>query len=340
MKCTLTPLAVLALTLAIFAGCRAQITHHVSRMYLGTIVNITIIADSHEHAARAAEAAFSEIARIEALMSPRSTSGDVYRINHHASRKSVAVSDETFELLLRAQEVWAKSGGAFDITFASIACFWNLADSKFKPPAASLLKRHITKVDSARMILNRKKKTVKFTLPGMKIGLGGIAKGYAILRAIEVLRAQGIRHAIVEAGGDLMVIGDNNSTPWRVGLRNPRRDDILAALSLRSGETIATSGDYERFAMYQGMRYHHIFDPKTGFPANRCISVSVLCDDPVKADAYATAFFVMGKEHAFLLAKKENVQAIIIEPGMKIYMSESLKEKIHFFGKQEVIWTR
>ncbi len=333
-------MAAVALTLAMFAGCRAQITHYTSRMYLGTIVNITIVADSHEHAARAAEAAFAEIGRIEALMSPRSTSGDVYRINQYASRKSVAVSDETFELLLRAKEVWGKSSGAFDITFASIASFWNLTDSTFKPPTASLLKQHLGKVDSAKMILNRKKKTVKFSLPGMKIGLGGIAKGYAIMRAIEVLRAQGIQHAIVEAGGDLMVIGDNNGRPWRVGLRNPRKDDILAVLSLRSGETVATSGDYERLAMYQGRRYHHILDPKTGFPANRCISVSVLCDDPVKADAYATAFFVMGKEQAFPLANKENVQAIVIEPYMNIYVSESLKEKIHIFGKQEVVWMR
>lgn len=335
----LTP--IVALTLFVLTGCRPQVTHQVSKLYLGTIINITVIADSHEKASQAAEAAFKEIGRIEALMSPVSISGDVYRINHDAARGPVEVSDETFSLLCHSKEVWERSGGAFDITFASLSQFWNFKKTPFIPPDADFLKKHLAKVDSMKMLLDAKKKTVKFTKAGMKIGLGGIAKGYAIYLAIEMLRAHGIRNAIVEAGGDLMVIGRKNGNFWRVGLAHPRQKEIVAVIELKDGQSIATSGDYERFAIYKGVRYHHIIDPKTGFPANRCVSVSVICDDPVEADAYATAFFVMGRERAFDLMKvHRNLEAIIIDPDMKIYASASLRGKIHLIREQELIWVQ
>ncbi len=335
----LTPFLFLALTPFALFGC-SQVTHHVSRLHLGTVVNITIITDSHDHAAKAAEAAFVEISRIEMLMSPV-LKGDVFRINKEAEDHPVTVSDETFAVIHRAKEIWQETAGAFDITFASISKFWDFNRIPFIPPQKNIIQKYLYLVNSDNLLLDARNKTVKFAKKHMKIGLGGIAKGFAILRAIEILRAQSITNAIVEAGGDLMVIGSKGSEQWRVGLAHPRAQEILSIIDLSDGCAIATSGDYERFAMHRATRFHHILDPKTGFPANRCISVSVICSDPVSADAYATAFFVLGKERAFeIIKKKGNLEAIIIEPDMRIYASESLKKRMHMLLDMKINWIK
>lgn len=137
-------------------------------------------------------------------------------------------------------------------------------------------------------------KKISFRRRGVKVGLGGIAKGYAVQRGIEVLREKGVAAAIVEEGGDLQVLGSKYGKAWLTGIRHPRKDDLLAALAMNDGEAIATSGDYERFASYGGRKYHHIIDPRTGKPSASLASVSVIAGDPVTADAYATALFVMG----------------------------------------------
>lgn len=328
-----------AVTLFLSSGCRQQITHQVSRIYLGTIINITIIADSHDVAANAAEAAFAEIARIESLLSPKSESGDVARANRYASKVDVQISEETFRIIERAKGIWQKTDGAFDITFASIAHLWNFGKKPFMPPSRQSVLSLLDRIDSGKLVLDHNKKTVHYKKAGIKIGLGGIAKGYAIRRAIEIIRSHGIQNAIVEAGGDLMVIGNKSGSLWRVGLAHPRKQEILAAILLEDGQSVATSGDYERFSTYRGRRYHHILDPKTGFPAMRCVSVSVICSDPEMADAYATAFFVMGRQRAFEFMRNEkNLEAIIIEPDMKIYASESLKGKVHIQDMHQVCW--
>lgn len=310
-----------------YLSCNSLVEHRASSLQLGTVVNITIIAPSEREAVRAANAAFKEIARIEKLLSPVIEESDVYRINAYGSSKEVEVSEETLNLLHYAKEVWQNSERAFDITFASIAHLWDFSKPSFVPPSAARVNALRSLINSKYLILNDAKRTVKFQRKQMKIGLGGIAKGYAIKRAIEVLQQHGIQNAIVEAGGDLMVIGNKRGDRWYVALAHPRaKDEVVAILQLDPSTAIATSGDYERYAMYKGVRYHHIIDPKTGFPAKKCISVSVICNDPVKADAYATACFVLGKEKAFALAQKEQFGIIIIEENMKMYASESVKE--------------
>ncbi len=341
MKHEITATLIAVCGIFFLGECSPSVTHHVSRIALGTVVNITIAAESHDIAARAAEAAFAEIERIEALMSPKIATSDVARANRDAASYPVAISLETFDLINRAKKISDDTDGAFDISFASISHLWNFDKKPFIPPKPHDVQLLLNNFTSKNIVLDVHKKTVQYKTKRVKIGLGGIAKGYAIFRAMEVLRRYGIRHAIVDAGGDLMVIGHKGNEPWKVGLAHPRSKGILAVIDMQNGDSIATSGDYERFAMYNGVRYHHILNPNTGFPATGSISVSVMCDDPVLADAYATAFFVMGRKRAFELLKKHTrMRAIVIEQDMKVFASKSLKGGIRFLDEVEVQWVR
>lgn len=333
-------LFLMAITIAAgHISCREQVTHRVGRPLLGTMVNLTVIAESREKAVLAAEAAFAEIGRIESLMSPYAKGSDITRINDGAYRQPITISPETFALISKSKDIWRESGGAFDITFASIAHLWNYKSVPFIPPAREtvLALRHL--VDSGKMLLDDKKKTVKFTKPYMKIGLGAIAKGYAVLRAMDVLRRYGIRSAIVAAGGDLQFMGDKDGGDWIAGLIHPRTREIVIGIKMKDGDAVSTSGDYERFAMYRGIRYHHIIDPSTGEPARHFASVSVLSRNPVDCDGYDTAIFAMGMEKARkLMAKRPDLGVIVIGLDLKVWASPSLKGRILPLKEMTINW--
>jgi len=174
---------------------------------------------------------------------------------------------------------------------------------------------------------------------GMKIALGGIAKGYAIKRAADVLIEQGISSAIVDEGGDLQVIGKKFRKRWISGLVEPWKNDVLLSIKMNPGESIATSGNYARRAIYHHKIFHHIINPKTGKPTKTFSSVSVITKNPVEADAYATSIFVMGlKKTLQFLKHKKNLSVILIDLKNKIYISKSLKKRIVLFKKLNVVW--
>ena len=318
-------------------GCSDK-TYQFSRPLLGTIVNITVIG-AEERAADAADAAFAEISRIEGLMSPYKQSSSLCNINKNADKRPVAVDSETFNVISRSLEVSYETEGAFDISFASISKLWDYSKNPFIPPALSVVKRRILLVNYKNIVLNFKAQSLILNQKGMQIGLGGIAKGYAIRRGLMMLQKSGIEGGIVEAGGDLQVLGKKNGKNWVTGLMHPRKRSLILSVTLRNGESIATSGDYERFADYNGKRYHHIIDPKTGFPAQGMISVSVISKDPVLSDAYATAFFVMGikKTREFLRTHKD-IYVILIDEDMKFYVSSEQKDKINSFENLSIEW--
>ncbi|MCU0844256.1 MAG: FAD:protein FMN transferase [Spirochaetes bacterium] len=320
-------------------GCHKGELLTFNRPMLGTIITITIIADSREAGVRASEAAFSEILRIEALMSPLRAGSDIARLNNNGGCTPVPISNETFALVEKSIDVSRATGGAFDISFASLGRLWRLGSDDFRPPDARQVARSLPLVDYTKIRMYPDSLRISFALPGMKLGLGGIAKGYAIGRAVEVLRREGVRASIVDAGGDLKVTGDKYGEPWRVGLMHPHKREILLAIAARDGDSVVTSGDYERFATYNGERYHHIIDPKTGFPARGLASVTVICSDPVLADAYATAFFVMGGVRALeFLTTHPGITAIFIDPNMKVSASRKLKGRVDWLEKTEVEW--
>lgn len=319
-------------------GCNRGELATFSRPMMGTMVSLTVIADTRESGVRACEAAFGEIARIEALMSPKAADGDIARLNREAGCRPVSVSEETFALLRTSMEVSCETGGAFDVSFASLGGLWKLGGECFRPPEARQVARMLPLVDYRKIRLTEEGRRVSLA-PGMRLGLGGIAKGYAIARAVELLRREGVRASIVDAGGDLQVFGDKFGEPWRVGLMHPRKKEILLVIAARDGDSVVTSGDYERFAFHNGERYHHIINPKTGFPARGFSSVTVLCSDPVLADAYATALFVMGGVRALEFARAHpELKVILVDLDMKIAASKELKGRIEWREKVEAEW--
>ncbi|MBN2038425.1 MAG: FAD:protein FMN transferase [Spirochaetes bacterium] len=328
---------VVILILGLFCYNR-QNTYKFTRILLGTVVNITIISGSEAKALKASDQAFMEIERIENLMSPY-RDGDIKNINTNAYIKAVKVTEETLNLMLHAQEISGLTNGSFDITFAAISKLWNFKGKNFIPPEKKLLNKLLPGFNYKNISIATTAKTVKFKNRYTKIGLGGIAKGYAIKKGVLAIKDNGIDNAILEAGGDVQVLGDKFGKLWKIGLRHPRNDDLVLSILLKDEDSIASSGDYERYVIYKGKRYHHILDSNTGFPAYTFASVSVISKDPVDADAYATALFVMGKESAVnFLKERQDLKAIFIDSEMHLSASSELKEQVNVFGNEEIEW--
>lgn len=327
-----------ALTLISVPGCWNMVPYIISRPLMGTYINLTILADSENSASLAANAVFNEFSRIELLMSPYRNESDIYAINNRKG-STAEVSTETLELVQRSLDMSEKTGGAFDITFATVSRLWNLRAERFIPPSPQMVNHYLSSLNYRLISVNKAKSTIEIKKSLTKIGLGGIAKGYAVARAIAVLHSLGIRNAIVEAGGDLQVIGSNNGSPWTVGLKHPREQAIIGVIQLESGDSVVTSGDYERYAMHNGTRYHHILDPVTGFPARQFSSVTVVCSDPIEADALSTAFFVMGKEKVYrFLSMNSGIKVILIDDEMHIAASKDMKGRLTLLRNVAVEW--
>jgi thiamine biosynthesis lipoprotein len=297
---------------------------------MGTSIEITLQGGDEEVSQKVALQAFEEIKRIEQLMSPWIETSDVSRLNRSAGKEWVKVSLETFEVIQKSQKISGLSGGAFDITIAPLTQLWRMAREKGVPPAPEEIKNLMGLVNFKNLLVHSdgnaylKKK-------GMAIDLGGIAKGYAVDRTFETLTALGYKNLIVNAGGDLRVGGFKNNQPWSIGIQDPRDfRKIMAKISI-SDSAIATSGDYEKFFIYQDRRYHHILNPKTGYPAEECQSVTILCKDGMTADGLATAVFVLGSVMGYDLCQKmKGVECLIVDREGKALMTPGLKDLISF----------
>ncbi len=297
---------------------------------MGTVIEITLLGDNEEAANKAALRAFQEMKRIEQLMSPWIESADVFRINQSSGKERVKISPETLEVIKKAQEISELSDGRFDITIGPLAELWRKAREKKIPPSAEEVKEKLGLVNFKNIEMEREGK-VFLKKKGMAIDLGAIAKGYAVDKAFELLKSLGYKNVIVNAGGDLRVGGLKNNQPWSIGIQHPRESkNFLARISV-SDMAVATSGDYERFFIYEGKRYHHIFNPKDGFPTDDCQSVTVVCKEGMMADALATAVFVLGPEKGYTLCQKlEGVDCLIMDKEGKIILSPGLKGRISF----------
>lgn len=299
--------------------------HFVSeeRALMGTQVIIKAIGKNRTGLNLAIEAAFEEISRLEKMMSSFIPSSELSRINQHAGKGPVTVSRELFMLIERAQHFSTLTEGAFDISFASVGKLWNFRSEIL--PTDEAVKAQLPFVNYQKIRLNQRDTSVYLPFPRMEIGLGGIGKGYAMDRAMVVLSKQGIHNAMVMAGGDTLIKGKKGEDPWRVGLRDPdKAKGILAVLPLED-QAISTSGDYERFFINDGVRYHHILDTKTGFPTNTCRSVTILAKDATTSDALSTAVFVLGPQKGMdLIERLEEIEAIIVDNQGSIHLSSGL----------------
>jgi thiamine biosynthesis lipoprotein len=301
--------------------------HQVS---MGTLIEITLVGDDEEATIKATLQAFQEIKRIEQLMSPWIESSDVFRINRSAGKEWVKVSPETFKVIQKAKEISELSGGGFDITVGPLTQLWRMAREKKVPPPLEELKQKLDLVNFKNMMMDQEGK-VFLKKREMAIDLGGIAKGYAVDRAFELFNSLGHENLIVNAGGDLRTGGLKLDQPWIIGIQDPRAPQKMMARVSVSDAAIATSGDYEKFFIYQGKRYHHIFNPRDGFPTEGCQSVTILCKEGMVADALATAVFVLGPEKGYALCQKlEGVDCLIVDKEGKILFSPRLESRISF----------
>jgi thiamine biosynthesis lipoprotein len=297
---------------------------------MGTVVEITLVGEDEEAANKATFQSFQEIKRIEHLMSPWIDSSDVTRINQSAGKEWVKVSQETLRVIKKAREISELAEGGFDITVGPLTQLWRVAREKGIPPSADELKKKLDLVNFRNVMIDQEEK-VFLKKRGMSIDLGGIAKGYAVDRAFEVLRTLGYKNLIVNAGGDLRVGGSKLDQPWSIGIQDPRSSEKIMATVTISDSAIATSGDYEKFFIYQGKRYHHIFNPKDGLPSDGCQSVTIICKEGMVADALATAVFVLGPEKGYVLCQKlKGVDCLIVDKEGKIILAPGLKSRISF----------
>jgi thiamine biosynthesis lipoprotein len=298
---------------------------------MGTLVSFDVWTDDDAGAARAVEAGFDEFRRLEEMMTTWSPTSEVSRINSQAGIAPVHVSDETFDVIEMAQRAAQMSQGAFDISFYAMHGLWKFdEDLEEKVPSNSEIESRLPLVDYRKIVVDPKRKTVFLEKKGMGIGLGGIAKGYAVDRAVAILRRAGFNDAIVQAGGDLMFTGSKGGKPWAAGIRDPRgeRDSFFAVLRLEN-HAFSTAGDYERYFFLDGKRYHHIIDPKTGYPATRSRSVTIYAPNAFLADAIDDAVFILGWQKGIELVESiPEVGAVIVDDKGAVHVSKRMQDRV------------
>lgn len=296
-----------------------------------TYVSITVVSDDAKKAESAIDAGFEEIGRLETLLSFWTDTSEIAAINKNAGIKPVKISNDTFEIIERALYVSDKTGGAFDPTIGPLIRLWDFKNKK--RPDAKAVKEKLPLVDFKAMKLDKNNMTAFLNNTNMSFDTGGIAKGFAADKAAMKLRESGIKSALVAIGGDIIAFGTRpDGKPWRVGIRNPRSDnpaDIIASIDLRDS-AVSTSGDYERFFIEKNARYHHIINPKTGYPAMGCMSVTVIAPDATLTDGFSTGAFVLGPENGLKAIKENGLEGIIITTDGKTLVTEGIKNNLQW----------
>ncbi|MEK9713620.1 MAG: FAD:protein FMN transferase, partial [Thalassolituus sp.] len=288
-----------------------------------TDVIFTINTKDESAANQAIDNAIAEIQRIEALLSEWQPSSEISQINRNGFNQPVTVSAETLRLLEESLAISQASEGAFDITFKSAGRLWDFRNKTI--PSAEALAAATAAIDYHRVEITPALRQVRLLNPDTQIGLGGIAKGYAVDRAAQILRKAGFSEFTINAGGDLYAAGSNKV--WRVGIQHPRKQNALIATLPVANAAVATSGDYERFFKKDGIRYHHIIDPKTGLPARGSMSVTVIAPRAYMADALATAVFVLGPDAGLKMIEGiDGCAAMVVTNMGDIRVSSGLPE--------------
>lgn len=295
-----------------------------SRPMMGTEISVYLWHDDAEAGNAAVQAVFAEVARIDDLMSTYKEDSSISKINRDAAKGPVPAGDELFRLILRSLDISILTLGAFDITYDSIGQHYDFRERQ--RPDAATIKRQLDSIDYRLVKMDPNTQSIEFARDGVRINLGGIAKGYAVEQCIDILRGLGIQHAIVTAGGDSRLLGDRRGKPWMVGIKDPRKDDDVAVRIPLENEAISTSGDYERYFEEDGIRYHHIIQPDTGMPANGVHSATIVGPDAVITDALSTSVFVMGVDQGLkLIATLPDYEGIVIDAAGRMYYSDGLR---------------
>ncbi|WP_127140631.1 FAD:protein FMN transferase [Flagellimonas marinaquae] len=305
----------------------AQEIFHKTTKLMGSRFDLTVVANDSTEGRKYIEIAIEEITRIEKLISSWDTNSQTSEINRNAGIKPVKVDKELFDLIERAIAISKLTDGAFDISYASMDRIWKFESSMTKMPSKEEIAASVEKVGYENILLDKANHTVFLKKIGMKIGFGAIGKGYAADTTKQLLISKGVSSGIINASGDMNTWGKQpNGEDWTVAITNPmNKNKAFALLPLKQG-AVVTSGDYEKFVMFDGIRYAHIINPKTGYPSRGIISVTVFAPSAELADALATSIFVMGKDIGLdRINQIPNVECIIIDTEGRVHQSQNIK---------------
>ncbi len=294
-----------------------------SREMMGTRIHIELWSENAADAEQTMMLGMDEIERIDKLMNPLNEHSELYRINQLATDKPIKISKELYWIINKSLYFSQISHGAFDISFSSAGRYYDYRAGL--APSPEQLEKLKGSINYHAIKLDQANSTVFLAQSGMHLDLGGIAKGYAVDRAVSLLEKRAVSSAIVTAGGDSRIIGGRGDRPWYIGIKHPRKDQGHAVMLPLVDTAISTSGDYERYFIEDGVRYHHILSPKTAASVSHVQSVSVLATKAVDSDALSTTVFILGVEKGLALVNGlDGIDAIIIDAEGKLHYSADL----------------
>ncbi|MDD4237280.1 MAG: FAD:protein FMN transferase [Desulfotomaculaceae bacterium] len=309
---------------------------------MDTLIQITVISEDEEKGAKALEKAFAEYERIHSITDrfqkdgqTIAASNDVVAINENAGTKPVTVSVDTINMIERSNYFAGSTGGAFDVTIGPVMDLWGFGESEQHVPADEEINRALSLVDYNKVKVDPDNMTAFLSKPGMSLDLGGVAKGYATDEAVKALRAMGIQHAMINAGGNVYALGAKpDGSPWRVGVQDPRGEKgIIAILSVKD-KAVVTSGDYQRYFEQEGVRYHHIVAPSTGKQARDVMQATVVAASATDADILSTTLFVLGSKSGMSFVQElPATGAIFVGADKQVSYTDNLTDQLKFTGE-------
>ncbi len=290
---------------------------------MGTAIRVELWCDERRAGEAAIDAVMQEMHRIDWAMSPHKPQSELSRINRDAADAPVRLSDEMWGLLQQAIAFSRLSGGAFDITYASVGALYDYRSGT--APSEAQREQARALIGWQHLQLDERTRSLRFGRRGMRIDLGGFAKGHAVDNGVAILRRHGIRHAMVSAGGDSHILGDRRGRPWTVAIRDPRDAAGIVAVLPLEDVAISTSGDYERWFERDGVRHHHLIDPRSGRSPDRVRSVTILAADGLTSEGLSKSVFVLGVEDGLRLVESQpGVDAVIVDAAGALHYSSGL----------------
>ena len=321
--------------LSLFFSCSNRIPlekiYQRTQFLMGTLVEIKVVTDDPQEADVAMDRAFERMRTIEKEMTARHSGSWIERISREAVDRPLRIPAELWRVIDTCQRYAILTNGAFDITVGPITRLWQFDKPLTEIPKREDVDEALRFVGFSGIHLNEQEGSIQLDRAGMGLDLGGAAKGYAVDKAVAVLKDLGIKAGIVNAGGDLIAFGQKpGGKPWHIGIQDPEQSGRILGAILLKDEALVTSGDYERYIIYKGVKYHHIIDPKTGWPARGCKSVSVAYQNAFVADILSTALFVIGPEKGrALIEELTGVEGMIVDASNKIYISSGWKDQLN-----------
>jgi thiamine biosynthesis lipoprotein len=316
---------ILALLTCLALPAHAEWVRRVTDGIMGTRITVELWSEDKDKAESAIDAVLAEMRHIDDTMSTYKPTSEVSQVNDRAADGPMPITKELFDLLTTAREYSVITDGAFDITYASVGYMYDFRNHV--RPSEGQIAKALPAVNYRHVLLDPAHQTVQFSQKGVRIDLGGIAKGYAVDRGIDVLKSLGVTRAYVSAGGDSRIIGDRFGKPWIVGIRDPRKgpDSVISRIPLVDA-AISTSGDYERYFEENGVRYHHIIDPHTGHSASKVRSATVIGPYATRTDGLSKTAFVLGPEKAMEIYNRiDDIDAIIVKLDGTVIHSKGLE---------------